>query len=71
MNRLSKSEREELEWLRMSAAKFITCPLEKAFFYLEELVEKPPSGRVDAILPSSAFYVLARAVIELKKHVVK
>ena len=37
---LTVTEKEELEQLRKSAAKFMTDPLEKAFFRLESLMEQ-------------------------------
>lgn len=64
---LSKTDEEELELLRRHAAKFIQDPLELAFFELQRLVDKPQSNRLDAIMPSNAFYILARAVLELKR----
>lgn len=36
---LSDTEREELEFLRKSAAKFMTNPLDRACFQLEGLLE--------------------------------
>ncbi len=59
----------ELEMLRKSAAKFITDPLQKAFYDLECIIERPESNRLDSIMPSSAFRVLAKALIELKRAV--
>ena len=64
---LTVSEKEELELLRMSAARFMTSPLEKAFFSLQCIIDKPHCNRLDSIMPSSAFHVLANAVIELKR----
>lgn len=66
---LTKDERAELEALRASAHRFMTSSLERAFFDLECLVDRPPSNRVDAIMPSSAFYVLAKALLELKRSI--
>lgn len=65
------SEQEELEMLRRSAAKFITDPLEKAFFTLETLMERDKPHRIDSVMPTSAFFVLARALIELKRELIK
>lgn len=59
----------ELEMLRKSAAKFMTDPLQRAFYDLECILDRPESSRLDAIMPSSAFRVLARALIELKRAV--
>lgn len=68
---LTPTEREELEMLRGSAYKFMTSPLERAFFELEKILERDMPNRIDAIMPTSAFRVLARAVIELKKELMK
>lgn len=59
----------ELEMLRKAAAKFMTDPLQRAFYDLESILDRPESNRIDAIMPSSAFRVLARALIELKRAV--
>jgi len=64
---LTLSEKEELEQLRRSASKFMTDPLERAFFELQSVLERPVGHRVDEVMPCSAFRVLARAVIELKR----
>ena len=70
---LSPSEQEELELLRKSAMRFMTDPLEKAFFVLESLLDsyKRREHRVDTVMPVHAFHVLATAVIELKREVLK
>ena len=68
---LQPNEREELEMLRRSAAKFITNPLEKVFFELECILERDAPNRIDAIMPTSAFRVLAKAVILLREEVKK
>lgn len=68
---LTPSEKEELEQLRKSAAKFMTDPLDKAFFELQTILERPVGNRVDEIMPYNAFRVLARAVIELKRSLGK
>lgn len=68
---LTCDEKQELELLRRSAALFIKSPLEKAFFELESIVNNQHSKRVDAVMPVSAFYVLARALIALKNEVIK
>ena len=65
---LSATEREELEMLRRSAAKFITNPLDKVFFELESILERDAPNRIDAIMPTSAFRVLAKAVILLREE---
>lgn len=65
---MTLNDKEELEMLRASAVRFMTDPLEKAFFRLENLAEKPQTNRIDAIMPTSAFYVLADALIELKRR---
>lgn len=65
---LTPNEKEELAQLRKSAAKFMTDPLDKAFFALEMLLERPVGHRVDEVMPASAFRVLATAVIELKRN---
>jgi len=71
MSNLSKSDQQELEQLRKSAAKFMTSPLERVFFELEGLLEQPYSARVDSIMPTSAFRVLAKALILLKQELIK
>lgn len=71
MTMLSKSEREELDQLRASAAKFMTSPLERVFFQLESLLERSPSDRIDSIMPSNHFYLLAKAVLLLKQELIK
>jgi len=68
---LTPSEKEELEQLRKSAAKFMTDPLDKVFFELQTILERPVGHRVDEIMPYNAFRVLARAVIELKRSLGK
>jgi hypothetical protein len=68
---LSVSEREELELLRASAARFMTNPVDKAFFQLEAFMDKPHSNGLDSILPTSAFHLLAKALIALKEELVK
>ena len=68
---LTTTEREELEMLRRSAAKFMTSSLDKAFFELESILDRDMPNRIDAIMPTSAFRVLARCVIELKKELLK
>lgn len=68
---LSAGEREELEQLRKSAAKFMTSPLDKAFFALESLIDRDRPNRVDSVMSNTAFNVLARALVELKREVCK
>lgn len=68
MTRLTKDEKEELAWLRKSAAKFMTDPLERAFFELGQIVDRPADNRVDSIMPSSAFRALSKALILLKQE---
>jgi len=68
---LTLSEREELEGLRRSAAKFMTSPLDKAFFRLESLIEQERPNRIDSVMSNTAFNVLARALIALKQELVK
>jgi hypothetical protein len=65
------SEKEELELLRGSAARFMTDPLERAFFKLQSIIENPHPNRLDSILPTSAFYVLAECLIELHREIKK
>lgn len=64
---LTQDEKAELEQLRRSAAKFICDPLEKAFFQLESILDRPVGNRVDEVMPASAFRILSKALIELKK----
>lgn len=68
---LTSTEKEELEQLRKSAAKFMTDPLDKAFFALEILLERPVGHRVDEVMPASAFRILAKALMELKRSIGK
>lgn len=68
---LNTTEREELELLRRAAARFINSPLDKIFFELEGLLERDHTNRIDAIMPTSAFRILAKAVIELKRELIK
>lgn len=68
---LTKNEKEELEQLRRSAARFMTDPLERAFFDLQAIIERPVGNRVDEVMPHNAFRVLARALIELKRSLEK
>jgi len=68
---MTASDQEELEQLRKSAAKFMTSPLERVFFELDSLLEQPYSARVDSIMPTSAFRVLAKALILLKQELIK
>jgi len=60
----------ELEMLRKSAAKFMTDPLERIFFELESLVDNKKTNKIDSIMPANHFYILAKAVIELKRRLV-
>ena len=69
--RLTADEKEELAQLRKSAAKFMTDPLDMAFFELETILERPVGHRVDEVMPYNAFRVLARALIELKRSLGK
>ncbi len=68
---MTAEEQEELQLLRKSAAKFICDPLERAFFELESILERPRSRRLDSVMSTSAFEVLARALLELKREVLK
>lgn len=68
---LNESEKQELEQLRKSAHVFITCPMEKAFFHLESLMDRPYSKKFDAVMAADSFFILARALIELKKKIIK
>lgn len=68
---LNASEKEELELLRCSAARFMTDPLERAFFKLQSIIDNPHSNRLDSVLPTSAFYVLAECLVELKREINK
>jgi hypothetical protein len=68
---LTDEEKEELEFFRQSAHRFMTSDLDKAFFALESLMDRDRPHRVDSVMPTSAFSVLAKALIELKKTVMK
>ena len=65
---LNRSDQEELEMLRASAAKFMTSPLDRACFELERMLEEPYSNRLDSILPTSAFRLLAKTILLLKEQ---
>jgi hypothetical protein len=56
---LNAREREELERLRLSAARIIMNPLDRAFFDVQKIVDTYPL--------TSPFRVLAVALIELKR----
>lgn len=64
---MTAEEQAELEQLRKSARLFMTDPLEKAFFNLQSIVDNPHSRRLDSVLPSSAFHVIADCLFELKR----
>lgn len=49
----------------------MTNPLDRAFFELDSLLSNPHSNRLDSIMPTSAFYILANALKELKRSVDK
>ena len=66
---LTPTEREELEMLRQSAAKFMTSSLDRAFFELDSVLERDRPHRIDAVMPTSAFRVLAREVKEERREV--
>ena len=68
---LTPTEQEELEMLRRSAAKFMTSDLDRAFFALESVLDRDRPHRLDSVMPTSAFKILARAVLELKKEILK
>jgi hypothetical protein len=68
---MSASDQAELDQLRKSAALFITNPLEKAFFRLESLMESDRPNRVDSVMNSTAFNILANALLELKRELCK
>lgn len=71
MTTLTENEREELEMLRKSAYKFIQSPLDRAFYELQALVERNKPNRLDSVMPPNHFYVLARALLELKRELIK
>lgn len=64
---MTTDEKVELEQLRKSARLFMTDPLERAFFQLDSIIENPHSNRLDSIMPTSCFYVLANCLKELKR----
>lgn len=68
---LTASERDELDQLRRSAARFMTCPLERAFFQLDSILENPHSNRLDSILPTSVAFDIINALKELRRAVGK
>lgn len=49
----------------------MTSPLDKAFFALESLIDRDRPNRVDSVMSNTAFNVLARALVELKREVCK
>lgn len=46
-------------------------PLEEAFRQLESVLERPYSAGLSGVMPTMAYRVLANAVLELKKEVMK
>ncbi len=64
---LTVNERDELESLRRSAALFMTCPLERAFFRLDSILDSPHSNRLDSILPTNVAFDIIHALKELKQ----
>lgn len=69
MTKLSITEEQELAQLRKSAHKFLTDPLEKAFFELECLLDSPHSSKFDSVMSVQAVKVIAKALLELKREV--
>lgn len=65
---MTKAEKEELEYLRSCLGKFIGSEYQRTFYELEQLLDKPYSNRLDSITPTSAFRLLAKAVLLLKKE---
>ena len=53
---------EFLRWRRHRSS-----PLEEAFRQLHEVIDNPKSGQVDGVLSVTAFNVLARCLVEIKK----
>ena len=66
---MTAEEQAELEQLRKSARLFMTDPLERAFFKLQSIIDNPHSRRLDSVLPSSSFHVLAECLLELKRRI--
>lgn len=60
---LTPNERDELERLRRSAAHILMNPLDRAFFDLQRILDQYPKD--------SGFYILANAINELKRELVK
>ena len=65
---LSTNDQEELEMLRASAAKFMTSPLDRSCFELERMLDAPYSNRLDSIMPTACFRLLAKTVLLLKEQ---
>jgi len=63
VNPLNTSEREELEALRYYASKSLMTPIDRAFFDLQKIIDNYPKN--------SIFNVLATAISELKREVIK
>jgi hypothetical protein len=66
---MTADEQAELEQLRRSARLFMTDPLDKAFFKLDSILENQKERRLDSIMPSHSFYVLAECLKELRRHI--
>ena len=60
---LSVSEKEELDSLRIFAAKAMMNSFDRAFFDLQRLMDSPLSNRADV--------VLGKAILELKREIMK
>ncbi len=68
---LTVDEKDELEHLRRSAALFMTSPLDRSFFELESLLENSIANRLDTVMPSNAFRINSKALIELKREFIE
>jgi hypothetical protein len=66
---MTAEEQAELEQLRKSARLFMTDPLEQAFFRLQSIIDSPHSRRLDSVLPTNSFHVLAQCMLELKRKI--
>lgn len=66
---MTVEEKAELEQLRKSARLFMVDPLERTFFELESALKNPHSNRLDSILPTSSFYLIADCLKELKREI--
>lgn len=68
---LNEDEQRELAELREWKRRQEMAPLELAFEQLDKVLKRPNSYAFDAIMPVTAYRVLAECVIKLKEEVFK